>query len=44
MYFANGDVKEGYFENGVFKMDGDEQSIKHYMKVNGIPSASDPGS
>ena len=34
MIFANGEVKEGLFLNGVFKMDGNEQDIKRYIKKN----------
>ena len=34
MYFANGDIKEGYFENGVFKFEGNENEIKQYMIRN----------
>lgn len=36
MYFANGEVKEGYFENGVFKVEGSEDEIREYMKRNRI--------
>lgn len=36
MYFANGEVKEGFFENGVFKVEGTEDEIREYMKRNRI--------
>jgi len=31
MTFANGDVKEGLYENGIFKLEGSEAMIKGLM-------------
>jgi hypothetical protein len=31
MLFANGETKEGYFENGIFKVEGSEQEIREMM-------------
>jgi hypothetical protein len=39
MIFATGEIKEGFFDNGIFKFDGNEAKIKQFMKVNNIRSS-----
>ena len=34
MLFANGETKEGLFENGVFKIEGTEAEIREHLKRN----------
>ena len=34
MLFANGETKEGLFENGVFKIEGTETEIREHLKRN----------
>ena len=36
MIFATGEIKEGLFINGVFKMEGSEKDVKLYMKQHNI--------
>jgi hypothetical protein len=39
MIFATGEIKEGFFDNGVFKFEGNESHIKSYMMKNKIKSS-----
>lgn len=36
MQFSNGEIKEGYFENGAFKFEGTKEEIERYMRQNKI--------
>ncbi len=36
MIFATGEIKEGFFDNGVFKFEGNESQIKAFMMKNNI--------
>jgi hypothetical protein len=31
MIFSNGEIREGLFENGVFKMEGTEEEVRDYI-------------
>ena len=34
MLFSNGEIKEGLFENGIFKIEGTEEEIREYLIKN----------
>lgn len=36
MIFATGEIKEGLFIEGVFKLEGGELEVKKYMKLHKI--------
>ena len=46
MIFASGEIKEGLFVNGNFKLEGTEESIKIYLSSHNLKAsdASDGGS
>ena len=39
MIFATGEIKEGLFVEGVFKMEGTELEVKNYMKKNNMKTS-----